>query len=98
MHVIDLAARGRKAAGRRAPLVTGFEHDWKLVDGMGTTLWFVTNKDAPRYRLVAIDLGARQPEWRELVAQSGRDAASRRTIIGDQLVAVLPARTRSAGR
>lgn len=84
LHTIDLARRA-KDGWKARPLVTGFEHDWKLIDGMGKTLWFVTNWDAPRYRLVAIDLGARQPEWRELVSQSA-ETLQQGTIIGNQLV------------
>ena len=89
VHVIDLPQRGRAAGQGKGwtarALVTGFEHDWKLVDGIGDTLWFLTNKDAPRYRLVAIDLGARTPQWRELVAQS-EDTLEQGTIIGDKLI------------
>ena len=89
VHVIDLARRRRHAWQARA-IVTGFEHDWKLVEGKGSELWFVTNRDAPRYRLVSIDLAAAQdgktgPQWRELVAQRD-EKLEQGTIIGDQLV------------
>jgi prolyl oligopeptidase len=84
LHTIDLKRRG-KDGWRPRPLVTGFEHDWKLVDGMGTLLWFVTNRDAPRYRLVAIDVGARSREWRELVPQT-EQTLQQGTIIGRQLI------------
>lgn len=36
VHVIDLARRGRDGWKPRA-LVTGFENDWRLVDGMGAS-------------------------------------------------------------
>jgi prolyl oligopeptidase len=84
LHTIDLKRRA-KDGWRPRPLVTGFEHDWKLVDGMGTLLWFVTNRDAPRYRLVAIDVGARSREWRELVPQTDQ-TLQQGTIIGRQLI------------
>jgi len=84
VRVIDLVKRqGGKWAVR--DLVTGFDHDWKLVDGLGKLLWFVTNQDAPRYRLVAIDLAARKPEWRQLVGENA-DTLQQATIIGNQLV------------
>ncbi len=87
VHVIDLASRARD--GERdwqvRELVKGFDNDWKLVDGMGKSLWFVTNKDAPRYRLVEIDLAARQPKWNELVKESP-ETLQQGTIIGDKLV------------
>ncbi len=84
VHVIDLARRTRDGWKARA-LITGFEHDWKLVEGMGSTLWFVTNKEAPRYRLVAINLAAPDAQWRELVSQSD-ETLQQGTIIGDKLV------------
>ncbi|MBW8754011.1 MAG: S9 family peptidase [Sphingomonadales bacterium] len=84
LHTIDLARRARYGWKAKV-LVSGFEHDWKLVDGMGTVLWFVTNQDAPRYRLVAIDTGARRPQWRELVRQTA-ETLQLGTIIGKQLV------------
>ena len=66
-------------------LVSGFENDWRLIDGAGDTLYFVTNKDAPRLRVVKTDLSADQPEFTELVAESDAvvDGAM---IVGDRLV------------
>ena len=84
LHVIDLSRRSRDGWKSR-PLVTGFNHDWKLVDGKGQSLWFVTNQDAPRYRLVSIDLSQTEPQWRELVAQTA-ETLEQGTIIGDKLV------------
>ena len=84
VHVMDLAHRKRDGWKAR-PLVTGFTDDWKLVEGAGHYLWFVTNKDAPRYRLVSIDLEADAPEWHELVPER-EDILERAGIVGDQLV------------
>jgi prolyl oligopeptidase len=84
LRVIDLTRRAREGWKVRA-LVTGFEHDWKLVDGLGKNLWFVTNLAAPRYRLVSIDLAQADPGWRELVAQSA-EVLEKGAIIGDKLV------------
>ncbi|NVD28712.1 S9 family peptidase [Parasphingorhabdus flavimaris] len=66
-------------------LVSGFENDWRLIDGAGDTLYFVTNKDAPRLRVVKTDLSADQPEFTELVAESDAvvDGAM---IVGNRLV------------
>ncbi|MEJ5978325.1 prolyl oligopeptidase family serine peptidase [Novosphingobium sp. PS1R-30] len=84
VHTVDLTRRSKDGWKPRA-LVKGFEHDWRLVDGMGQVLWFVTNQDAPRYRLVAIDLAQRAPQWRQLVAQT-EETLEQATIIGNQLV------------
>lgn len=84
VHVADLTRRGSER-WRARPIVTGYEHDWKLVEGMGEILWFVTNRDAPRYRLVAIDLTAAKPAWREVVAQR-EDKLEQGTIVGSRLI------------
>lgn len=84
VRVIDLAQRGRKG-WRAQAIVSGFENDWRLVDGLGRRLWFVTNWQAPRYRLVSIDLDQKQPQWHELVAQH-EEVLERAGIVGDKLI------------
>jgi prolyl oligopeptidase len=84
VHLIDLAHRNVSGWNART-LVEGFENDWRLVDSIGQHLWFVTNRDAPRYRVVAVDLGARQAEWQTVVAETD-DTLERATLIGDKLV------------
>ena len=37
-------------------LITGLEHDWRLIEGIGDRLYFATNKDAPKLKVVSIDL------------------------------------------
>ena len=84
VHVIDLKQRRRQGWKARA-LVSGFDHDWRLVDGLGTTLWFVTNKDAPRFRLVSVDLATPGSQWRELVAEKA-ETLQQGNVIGNKLV------------
>lgn len=84
VRVIDLARRDRDGWAAR-PLVAGFTDDWKLVEGMGRKLWYVTNWQAPRYRLVSIDLGAAKPQWQQVVGERG-DILERAGIVGDQLI------------
>jgi prolyl oligopeptidase len=55
VRAIDLAARGTSGWATRE-LVTGFDNAWSLIDSTGSTLWFATNADAPRYKVVAINL------------------------------------------
>ncbi|MEE4450696.1 prolyl oligopeptidase family serine peptidase [Novosphingobium resinovorum] len=84
VRVIDLARRSREG-WKAVPLVSGFTDDWKLVEGSGQKLWYVTNWNAPRYRLVGIDLAAPSPEWTEIVAER-EDILERAGIVGDRLV------------
>jgi prolyl oligopeptidase len=66
-------------------LVSGFENDWRLIDGVGDTLYFVTNKDAPRMRVVKTDVSAAEPEFTEVVPQSDAVVGGA-MIVGDHLV------------
>jgi prolyl oligopeptidase len=84
VHVIDLTARGRDG-WRARPLVTGLEHEWNLVDTMGTRAWFVTNKDAPRYRMVSVDLAAARPQWKTVIAEAEEPIAGA-SIVGDMMI------------
>jgi prolyl oligopeptidase len=84
IHTIDLARRD-PGSWRVRPLVTGFENDWKLVEGLGTRLWFVTNRDASRYRILATDLRLRSPKWREIVPEAELKL-ERGTIVGSKLI------------
>lgn len=81
---IELKARKKKGWAAR-PLVTGFTNDWKLVDGMGSKLWFVTNDNAPRFRLVSIDLGRKGATWTEVVPE-GPAKLDNGNIVGDRLI------------
>ncbi len=84
VHLVDLAPVHRAGRWNVVPLVDGLNHDWKLVDGQGTRLWFVTNDGAPNYRLVRIELGT-HPGVRVLVGeQHGQLEAGR--IVGDRLI------------
>nr|WP_246438526.1 prolyl oligopeptidase family serine peptidase [Novosphingobium piscinae] len=84
IHVVDLRRRGPQRWQPRA-LVGGLDHDWQLVEALGSRVWFVTNRDAPRYRLVSLDLERPGADWREVVPE-GANKLERATIIGRKLV------------
>src|SRR5690606_12688450 len=54
-------------------------------DSTGGTLWFVTNKDAPLYKVVSINLDIPGATWVEMVPETEQpiDGAS---IVGDRLI------------
>lgn len=84
VHVVDLTER-QMQGWRARPLVTGFENEWNPVATLGTIAYFVTNKDAPRYRLVATDLSNPTPAWRTVVAETEQPIAGA-SLIGDKLI------------
>ncbi len=67
-------------------LIDGFDYDYSLVGNIGSELFFRTNKDAPRNRLIAIDTKAPEPEnWREVIAE-GPDVLDGVSLIGGKIV------------
>jgi prolyl oligopeptidase len=63
--LIDL--RQPNAQPRR--FIQGLENNWSYVGNVGDTFYWVTNKDAPRLRLVSTDISRPTPEVKELIAQ-----------------------------
>lgn len=84
LRVIDLTARDSQGWTPR-PLITGFDNSWSPIASTGDIVYFMTNTDAPRYRIVRADLTAETLEWEEVVAQSDEPIAGA-SIIGDRLV------------
>jgi prolyl oligopeptidase len=82
IHVMSL---GRKPNWKAQPLVNGLDYDWNLVEGMGNKLWFVTNKDAAKLKVVAVDLGAKAPVFTDIVPER-TETLSRAQIVGNRLI------------
>uniref|UniRef100_A0A7C4LIC1 prolyl oligopeptidase n=1 Tax=Schlesneria paludicola TaxID=360056 RepID=A0A7C4LIC1_9PLAN len=56
--------------GDAVHLVGEMEHEYSFLGNDGTTFYFRTDRDAPRRRVVAIDIRQPQPErWREVIPQ-----------------------------
>ena len=68
-------------------LVEGFDHDYSFVGKVDGELFFRTNRDAPRNRLIAIDVDDPNPErWREVIPQADEvlDGVS---LVGGRIIA-----------
>jgi len=66
-------------------LFAGLEHGWTLAGTQGDVLTFVTNKDAPRYRVVSVDATVPDAPLTEIVAQ-GDATLEGASMVGDRLV------------
>ena len=73
--------------GKPEPLVKGLEHEWRLIEGMGDTLYFVTNKNAPKLKVVKVDLskGAAGAQFVDLVPER-EETLERAQIVGNRLI------------
>ena len=70
--------------GRVVELLPGADARWQYLANDGATFYFLTTKDAPRGRIVAVGLD--DPRPREIVAQS-TDPLDAATFFGDRIVA-----------
>ncbi|MGE5721259.1 MAG: prolyl oligopeptidase family serine peptidase [Sphingomonadales bacterium] len=81
ISLIDLAKPGA------APIrfVTGLENDWRYLGNEGDTFYWVTNRGAPRLRIVATDINRPVTELKEIVPEDKAtlDTAS---IVGNRLI------------
>ncbi len=50
-------------------LVPHIEAEYRFIDNRGSTFWFHTDRDAPRGRIVKVDVAAAQPNFVEVVPQ-----------------------------
>jgi prolyl oligopeptidase len=68
-------------------LIEGFDHDYTLVGSIGSELYFRTNMNAPKNRLIAIDINQPKPEnWREIVPEK-EDVLSGVSLVGGKVIA-----------
>ena len=84
IHLVDLAAPHPGGNWRVQPLVETLADDWKLVDGIGNRLWFITNQGARNYRLVRVEPG-RRPHIRTVIGE-GRGLLEAGRIVGARLI------------
>lgn len=67
-------------------LIDEFEANYRFIDNDGSLFWFFTDLDAPRGRLIAIDLNRPEPEnWQEIIPESSETLKDVSTL-GDRFV------------
>ncbi len=77
----------RDPASEVRPLVAEFRAKFAHVGDAGRTLWFLTDLDAPRGRVIAVDLDRpREADWPTLVPQA-EDTLENVSAVGNRLVA-----------
>jgi len=76
--------------GRIEPFLDKFDASYNVVGNDGATFYVVTDKDAPRYRVVGIEKGKTAPAaWKTLIPEaSNRDVLSSAGLIANRFVIV----------
>jgi prolyl oligopeptidase len=88
VHYLDLGDAARpRVQGDVVRLLDDFDASYTFAGNDGPLFYFVTNLDAPRYRLIAIDIrNPARSAWHEVIPQSAATLTGA-TIIGGRLVA-----------
>lgn len=86
-NAVNLIQLEGRSAGewKVQPLVPEIADHWKLVAGIGNRLWFLTDRGAPNYQLVSIDLARPGKGWNVIVPQRGNTLEGAR-MIGDRFL------------
>ena len=75
------------ADGKISEVIPKPAAQYSVIGNIGSTLYVLTDDNAPRYRIVAIDLADAAPEkWRTVVAES-KDTLDQASLVGGQIVA-----------
>lgn len=75
----------KKADAKPRVLIPGIDHDWNLIGAIGNRMWFRTDLDAPRGRVMMMDVTTRKPKPVAIVAQT-RDTLTGASLVGSRLV------------
>jgi prolyl oligopeptidase len=78
----DLAAR-RKA--QIQPLITTLDADYSFIGNDGRNFYFVTDKDAPRKKVVMVDTTAKMGRWTDVISETS-DTLQGVDLLNDQFV------------
>jgi prolyl oligopeptidase len=86
IFVQDLA----RAGSRPEPLLTRMDAAYTFVDVQGDTFLFLTDRNAPRKRVIAVSLSKpEEKDWKEVVPEAkGTDVLRSASVVGDRLFAV----------
>ncbi|MBI2927652.1 MAG: S9 family peptidase [Verrucomicrobia bacterium] len=68
-------------SGSVVPLIDDFESDWHFIDNDGPVFWLRTDRDAPRGRVVAIDVTKPgRADWRTIIPEAAETLTDVSTI------------------
>lgn len=70
-------------------IIPGLENSWSPLGNEGTKFYFVTNRGAPRERIVTLDIADANPVPRELIAESSATLGGASMIGGRLIVSYL---------
>jgi prolyl oligopeptidase len=79
----------QQPSGRVEPFLDAYDAEYQIVGNDGSLFYAYTDKDASRYRLVAIDRGAPSTPWRTIIPEPpGRDVLASVTVVANRFVSI----------
>ncbi|MGQ9737252.1 MAG: prolyl oligopeptidase family serine peptidase [Armatimonadota bacterium] len=89
VYVIDLQRSGQpNVKAPVQPLIDTFEASYQFLGNDGTLFYFRTDLNAPRGRVIAIDLNHRDKQHWKTVSPEGEDTLQAVTLMGKQMAVV----------
>jgi len=85
ISVINIGQQKGQRDWAAKKLVSGFKNDWQLIDSVDGELFFLTDMDAPRLRIVSFDMDNIDGPPREIVPEQEATLAEG-SIVGDKLI------------
>lgn len=84
----DKAAKSQDLSKQVVELLTDFDAQYLFLGNDGRRFWFLTDSDAPRYRVIAIDADDHdRARWQVLIPES-RDVLESANVVGNRFVAL----------
>ncbi len=71
--------------GAPQELIGKLENDWRLIEGMGDTLYFMTNKGAPKLKVAKVELGKPGQSFTDVIPERA-ETLTRAQIVGDRII------------
>jgi len=69
-------------------IIDDFENDYTVVDHRNGKFYILTNSEAPKYKLLSIDVDRYHfDHWKDVIPESGKDVLMSVSVIGDKLIA-----------
>lgn len=82
---VTVAPLTTSGVGKTRTLVAGLTDSWDLAGNVGNDFWFVTDKGAPKGRIVKINVAAKAAKPQQIIAQTA-DTLVGASLIGSRLV------------
>nr|WP_232280881.1 prolyl oligopeptidase family serine peptidase [Novosphingobium nitrogenifigens] len=85
INAVHVARIDKGEVGTIRPLVPEIKAQWTFIDAAGDSLWFLSGEEAPRRKIVRVDLAGPEPRFATVVPQS-EDTLEWAAMVGGRLV------------